>query len=162
LTRRLSIDGEVVVSRTKPEIIANIRAFQPDTDLRELMRGWKTLADLVGELEAAGWLAETIPEVLAVFERYPEARPLTWAWDVVKALEWLPGRYEQPMIESILRRPSRFTVSLAFRALARGKSEVGGIPLLDLLTSVVSRADVPESVRRLTESLVQQARQSPA
>jgi hypothetical protein len=116
------------------------------------MKEWKGLLDLVMELEACGGLGDAIPEVLAVFERQPESRTISWAWDIEYALYRCPGRFEVPLIESARRCPSDFTIRVLGRIRARGRPEPGGVSIETLLQSIADRTDIPASLRELARA----------
>ncbi len=110
---------------------------------------WGPVFQLIEELEAAGWLADAIPEVIAVFERIPTARMVTAAWDIEYALYRHPGQFERPLVESLLRRPSDFTVRVLCRMLARGWTQIGSWCVEDLLSGVAEQDGVPGELRSL-------------
>jgi hypothetical protein len=134
------------MTRAVADILADIAAFEPPTDI---MRGWRPLAELIAELKDAGGLPAAAPELLAYFERHPTARMISWLWNVAHALEWMPGEYEAAVLESIRRYPSDFAVRLAGRFAARGRAEVGGVRVVDVLEAAARRDDVPSSLRDL-------------
>jgi hypothetical protein len=134
------------MARAVADILADIAAFAPPADV---MRGWRPLAELVGELKAAAGLPAAVPDLLAYFERHPTVRTISWLWAVAHALEWMPGQYEAAVLESLRRCPSDFTVRLAGRFAARGRAEIGGVRVADVLEAAARREDVPSSLRDL-------------
>jgi hypothetical protein len=147
------------MARAVANILADIAAFAPPTDV---MRGWRPLAELVGELKATGGLPAAAPDLLAYFERHPTARTISWLWDVAHALEWMPGEYEAAVLESIRRCPSDFAVRLAGRFAARGRAEIGGVRVADVLEAAARREDVPSSLRDLIGWVVRTCCEPPA
>jgi hypothetical protein len=147
------------MARAVADVLAEIAAFTPPTDW---MRGWKPFAELVAELKAAGGLPAAVPDLLSYFERHPTARTVSWLWDVARALEWMPGEYEAAVLESIHRCPSDFAVRLAGRFAARGRAEVGGVRVADVLEAAARREDVPASLRDLIGWVVRNSCERPA
>jgi hypothetical protein len=147
------------MARAVADILADIHAFRPPTDI---LRGWRPFAELVTELQAAGGLPAAIPDMLRYFERHPTARLIGWLWDVAHALEWMPGQYEEAVLESLRRRPSDFAVRLTGRLAARGKREISGAPVVDVLEGAGRRDDVPEPLRQTIRWVVRSCCQSAA
>jgi hypothetical protein len=140
------------MSRATADILADIQAFPPPTDI---LRGWRPLAELVAELEAADGLPDAIPDLLRYFERYPTARLVGWLWDVARAIEARPGQYEAAVLESIRRCPSDFGVRLAGRFAARGKPQIGAVRVVDALEDAARQGDLPEALRETIRWIVQ-------
>lgn len=81
-----------------------------------------------------------------LYERFPEADGHGVFWSVLHGLEAQPG-YGWLVVESVLRRPSRFPVSMANRLLNEGVQSVGGVDLLGLLGAVAADPQCAPSVR---------------
>jgi hypothetical protein len=143
------------MGRTRAEILTDLAAYVPCPDPKKFVHQWSPVLELVEELESAHWLADAIPEVVAVFERSPEARMVGGAWYVEYALYRHPGHFERPLVESLLRRPSDFTVRVLCRMLCRGQTRIGPWSIRELLEGVVVRADVPDALRALARKYLQ-------
>lgn len=144
------------MGRSVPEILAAIDAFPPPPDI---LRGWRPFADLVAELEEAGGLPAAVPHLLGYFERHPTARLVSWLWDVAHALEHRhAGQFEAAVLESVRRRPSDFAVRLAGRIAGRGRPEVGGVRVVDVLETALGRSDNPPELVPVLQMAVALAR----
>ncbi|MDR0242765.1 MAG: hypothetical protein LBJ65_14285 [Burkholderia sp.] len=124
------------MSRTTADIAHDIATFIPEDD------NWLALDLLVTELWQAGHPEQAIPELLSVFERYPEEDGLGVIWSVLHGLESLPN-YEPALLRSLARQPSEFGVCMVGRLLNAGRREVGGISLLDTLRELAATAKSP-------------------
>jgi hypothetical protein len=119
--------------RTTADIAHDIATFVPEDE------NWFTLDLLVAELWQAGHPEQAIPELLSVFERYPEEDGFGVIWGVLHGLESLPN-YERELLRSLARQPSEFGVCMLGRLLNAGIQEVGGISLLDTLRQLAVTA----------------------
>ena len=119
--------------RTTKNIASDIAAFRPeDSD-------WGILDSLLTELWQTGQPAKAIPELLGVFERYPEDDGFGVAWSVLHGLESLPN-YEPELLRSVARQPSEFGVMMLGRLLNAGRHDVDGVSLLGTLRELASTA----------------------
>ncbi|WP_446904859.1 hypothetical protein [Burkholderia sp. YIM B11467] len=118
------------------DIAHDIATFIPEGD------NWLVLDLLLTELWQAGHPEQAIPELLSVFERYPEEDGSGVIWGVLHGLESLPN-YEPELLRSIARQPSEFGVCMVGRLLNTGRREVDGISLLDTLRELAATAKSP-------------------
>lgn len=120
-----------------PRITANIArdiaSFAPKEN------DWGVLDSLLTELWQTGQPAQAIPELLSVFERYPEDDGFGVASSVLHGLESLPN-YEPELLRSLARQPSEFGVLLVGRLLNAGTQAVEGVSLLDKLRELATTA----------------------
>jgi hypothetical protein len=148
------------MARAVADILADIAAFAPPADI---MRGWRPFAELVAELKDAGGLPAAIPALLGYFERHPTVRTISWLWEVAHTLERMPGEYETAVLQSLRRCPSDFAVRLAGRFVAaRGRVEVGGVWVEEVLEEAARREDVAGSLRELIGWIVRTCCEPPA
>ncbi|VWD34810.1 hypothetical protein BLA39750_04924 [Burkholderia lata] len=124
------------MSRTTADIAHDIATFVPGDG------NWLALDVLVTELWQAGHPEQAIPELLSVFERYPEEDGLGVIWGVLHGLESLPN-YEPALLRSLARQPSEFGVCMVGRLLNAGIREVDGISLLAILRELAATAKSP-------------------
>jgi hypothetical protein len=150
------------MGRTTADILTDLAAYAPCPAPERVLQMWGPVLRLIEELEAAGCLADSLPEVIGVFERAPTARMVTSAWDIEYALYRYPGQFERPLVESLLRRPSDFTVRVLCRMLARGSTQVGPWSVVGLLEGVAERAGVPDVLRSLARRNVRWHREDRA
>lgn len=122
--------------RTTADITHDIATFAPNED------NWLGLDSLVAELWQAGHPEHAIPELLSVFERYPEEEGFGVVWGVLHGLEALPN-YEPELLKSLARQPSEFGVRMVGRLLNAGTREVGGVSLLETLRELAAAASSP-------------------
>ncbi|MBU66698.1 MAG: hypothetical protein CL858_14780 [Cupriavidus sp.] len=119
--------------RTTVEIAADIATFVPKED------NWLPLDSLVAELWQAGYPEQAIPQLLSVFERYPEEDGFGVVWTVLHGLESLPN-YEPELLRSLARQPSEFGIRMVGRLINAGIREVGGVSLNDTLRELAAAA----------------------
>lgn len=103
---------------------------------------WLALDSLLAELWEVGTPELAIPELLSVFERYPEEGGYGVAWEILHGLEALPN-YESELLRSLSRQPSEFGARMIGRLLNAGTAEVNGISLLEVLRELAATADSP-------------------
>jgi hypothetical protein len=128
--------NSLVMPRTTADIAHDIATFAPNED------NWLALDSLVAELWQAGHPEQAIPELLSVFERYPEEEGSGVVWGVLHGLEALPN-YEPELLRSLARQPSEFGVRMVGRLLNAGTKEVGGVSLLETLRELAAAASSP-------------------
>jgi hypothetical protein len=87
---------------------------------------------------------------------------VTAAWDIEYALYHYRGRFEEPLVESLLRQPSDFTLRVLCRMLARGWTQIGPWSVIELLQGVVRRAETPEVLRSLARRNIRWHREDQA
>jgi hypothetical protein len=126
----------LVMPRTTADIAHDIATFVPKED------NWLALEGLVAELWQTGHAKQAIPELLSVFERYPEEEGLGVVWSVLHGLEALPN-YEPELLRSLARQPSEFGVRMVGRLLNAGTREIGGVSLLETLRELATTASSP-------------------
>ncbi|PLP97484.1 hypothetical protein [Cupriavidus pauculus] len=119
--------------RTTVEIADDIAAFLPKDD------NWLPLDSLVAELWQAGYPEQAIPQLLSVFERYPEEDGSGVAWTVLHGLESLRN-YEPELLRSLARQPSEFGILMVGRLINAGIREVDGVSLSDTLRELSATA----------------------
>lgn len=115
-------------------IARDIAKFAPAED-----GNWRRLDDLLDELWGAGGPEQAIPEMLSVFERYPEEDGYGVMWSLVHGLEKLPN-YEPALLLSLARQPSELGIAMVGRMLNSGVTEIGGVSLLQTLQDIASTA----------------------
>lgn len=119
--------------RTTVEIADDIATFIPKDN------NWLLLDSLVAELWQAGHPEQAIPQLLSVFERYPEDDGFGVVWSVLHGLESLRD-YEPDLLRSLARQPSEFGILMVGRLINAGVREVGGVSLSDMLRELSSTA----------------------
>jgi hypothetical protein len=129
------------MARPVSEIVAAIENFQPTNG------NWLALDTVLGELFSSGSATQGIHAMLGIFERYPAHDGAGVFWAIVHGLESLPG-YENHLVESITRTPSRFSLLMIHRILNAGRVEVGGVNLLDLLEQVAGDEQINPATRQ--------------
>ncbi|WP_143129218.1 hypothetical protein [Variovorax sp. PDC80] len=115
-------------------IARDIAKFAPDDD-----GDWRRLDVLLDELWQAGSPEQAIPEMLSVFERYPEEDGHGVMWSLVHGLEKLPN-YESALLSSLARQPSELGIVMVGRMLNSGVTSVDGVSLLLTLQEISSTA----------------------
>lgn len=129
-----ALPTSLAMPRTTADIAHDIATFEPKED------NWLALDALVAELWQAGHPEQAIPELLSVFERYPEEDGFGVVWGVLHGLEALPN-YEPELLRSLARQPSEFGVLMVGRLLNAGTREVAGVSLLETLRELATTAN---------------------
>ncbi len=80
-----------------------------------------------------------MPEMLSVFERYPEEDGYGVMWTIVHGLESLPN-YQPELLRSLARQPSELGITMIGRILNAGTTEIGGVSLLQTLHDLAKTA----------------------
>ncbi|QFZ83277.1 hypothetical protein GFK26_11140 [Variovorax paradoxus] len=132
-------------------IALDIAKFAPTED-----GNWRRLDDLLDELWQAGGPEQAIPEMLSVFERYPEEDGYGVMWSIVHGLEKLPN-YEPALLASLARQPSELGIVMVGRMLNSGITEIGDVSLLLTLQEIASTATSPQ-IREAANSVASRAR----
>lgn len=96
---------------------------------------WIALDALMAELWQTGHPEQAIPELLSVFERYPDEDGAGVIWGVLHGLESLPN-YEPELLRSLARQPSEFGVRMLGRLLNAGIQEIAGVSVLHKLQEI--------------------------
>lgn len=129
--------------RTQLEILHDINAISPPVD------DWDRLQALLDELWTDGAPSDAIPELLAIFERYPvDEDGCGVFWSALHGLETLSG-YEPYLMRSVRQTPSEFGVMMLGRMLNADILTVDGLPIMDILNAVSNSGSAPPRVREL-------------
>lgn len=132
-------------------IARDIARFAPDDD-----GDWHRLDGLLDELWQAGSPEQAIPEMLSVFERYPEEDGHGVMWSLVHGLEKLPN-YESALLSSLARQPSELGIVMVGRMLNSGVTAVDGVSLLLTLQEISSTA-TSTHIKEIAHSVVSRPR----
>lgn len=136
--------------RSTKDIAADIDAIQPTNG------NWLGLEALLEELWRDGSPQAAIPELLRVFERFPDDDGLGVFWSIVHGLEALPG-YQAHLLASVGRAPSDMAVTMLGRLLNAGYHDINGVPIRHILQEVVTRSDAGPSAKETARSFLQGA-----
>jgi hypothetical protein len=139
----------LIMHRTTASIAHDIATFVPNDD------NWLALDSLIAELWQTGHPEQAIPELLSVFERYPEEDGFGVVWGILHGLEALPN-YEPELLRSLARQPSEFGVRMVGRLLNAGTREIGGVSLLQTLRALATTAGSP-GIRAAAQGFVSRA-----
>lgn len=97
--------------------------------------------------------------MLLVFERFPEDDGFGVFWGLIHALEACSG-YEYEMLASVARKPCEFNVLLVNRLLNAGITEVDGIPLEGVLSTVMGSDAATPGARHDAERFIARRRRA--
>jgi len=111
------------------------------------------LQNLVDEIFQSKNPEKYTESVLQVFERFPENDESVF-WGILHGLETLPN-YEEKLIESVQRKPSLIGLLMINRLINSGKEIIGGIRLLDLLSSVSKKQQISEIIKSQAENFLE-------
>jgi hypothetical protein len=124
--------GMIAMVRKTEQIAADIAGFI-DGD-------WLRLEALLTELWQAGSAQAAIPELLGVFERFPDEDAHGLFWSILHGLESLQG-YKEELMMSVRRMPSEMGVLMLGRLLNSDCVDIKGVPICDLLRGAIARPD---------------------
>lgn len=97
--------------------------------------------------------------MLHIFERFPEDDGFGIFWGLVHALEACSG-YESEMLASVARKPCEFNVLLVKRLLNAGITEVDGISLEGVLSTVLGSDAATPGARHDAERFIARSRRA--
>ena len=107
------------------------------------------LAQLQEVIDRAAELPDpllAVPHLLSVYERFPNDDGYGVFWSILHTIEAING-YELPLLRSVRKRPSEFSLLMINRILNVGVVDIEGVPLLPLLVQISTDARVPEAQR---------------
>ena len=124
------------------DIVAGFRALQASDfdDENTSARGRERLAELTDALMSVSEPEQAVPEMFRLIERLSDAH-LGSPGPLVHTMERWRGRYEDELVNSIRRRPTKLSVWMVNRIL---------------------NSDLPRDTRRLYMSLLNEAATHPA
>jgi len=120
---------------------ANIKSAEDENELR-------ALDDAVQRLGAVARPERAIEALLGILERFPSGDGYGVFWGILHALETMPGQYESPLVQSIQRQPSEFSLNMLYRIIKDGQTEAGGVDLYHLLEDVSNDSRWSEEIRK--------------
>jgi hypothetical protein len=131
------------MARTQTEIVAHLNSVAPPSD------DWDLLQSVLDELWADGCPDAAMPDLLALFERYPVDEDGGGVfWSALHGLEALPG-YETHLLLSVEKSPSEFGVMMLGRILNANADTINGTSIVSVLNRVSESDSVPARVREL-------------
>ena len=136
------------MARPTEDVAADIDAFQPTGG------NWLGLEALLEELWKEGSPQAAIPEMLRVFERFPDDDGAGVFWSIVHGLEALPG-YEAELLTSVRRVPSDMGVTMLGRLLNAGCNDINGVPTRHVLEEIITRSDAGADARDTARSFLE-------
>ena len=142
------------MARATEEIANDIAQFQPK------LENWLPLDDLVNELWTSGQPHKAIPQLLKIFERFPEGDGDGVFWSILHGIEAIEG-YEPLLLQSVDRMPSDFGVILLGRLLNSGAKEIEGKPITDILGELTSSSAASASTKRRAHSFLERHNDPP-
>jgi hypothetical protein len=129
--------------RTHNAIVAELNSFAPPND------DWDQLQSILDELWKNGVPTNAMPDLLALFERYPvDEDGCGVFWSALHGLESLPG-YETHLLQSVENTPSEFGVMMLGRMLNAHMDKIDGKSIVSALAAVADSAAAPDRVRKL-------------
>lgn len=133
---------------SQTELLTLIAEFDPE------VQEWTELDDLVAQLCAPELTPVAIRAIFGIYERFPEEEDgYGLFWSFLHRIEKVPG-YEGALIESVLRKPSEFALTMVNRILNGGHTHIGTIDLLALLRDVSAGPHVSAYLRECAADFV--------
>ena len=127
------------------EIVAELNAFRPPND------DWDQLDAILQKLWKDGSPELAIPELLAVFSRYPENEDGCGVfWSILHGMEDIHG-YERQLVNVVVQSPSEFGVMMIGRLVNGGVDYVGDTDLRALLRGLAKSDNASKRIRQLSE-----------
>jgi hypothetical protein len=131
------------MARAHTEIVAHLNSIAPPSD------DWGLLQSILDELWTDGRPDAAMPELLALFERYPvDEDGCGVFWSALHGLEALPG-YETHLLQSVENSPSEFGVMMLGRLLNANTDTINGTSIVSVLNRVSESDRAPARVRKL-------------
>jgi hypothetical protein len=138
------------MAKRAEDIAADIDAFQP------IHGNWLGLDALLEELWKEHSPQDAIPELLRVFERFPDDDGAGVFWSIVHGLETLPN-YQAQLLASVRRVPSCIGVTMLGRLLNAGCHDIDGVPIRQILQEIIMRSDAGENAKDTAQSFLKHA-----
>jgi hypothetical protein len=135
----------------------NIRNLIDELDSIKSLDDANQLRDLevlAQQMSDSGTSNEGIDAFLRLYERFPTEDGFGIFWTILHGLEKLPD-YEKHVINSILRKPSVFSVQMIGRLLNSRRTMIHGTNLLTLLADVLNDKDQPAVIRDEAQVTIQ-------
>jgi hypothetical protein len=131
------------MTRPNVAIIEDLNRVAPPFD------DWNKLQKVLDELWLDGTPSDAIPELLAIFERYPADEDGCGVfWSILHGLETLAG-YETHLLRSVQTIPSEFGVIMLARIRNAKIDEIDNVSILSILLATSKLKAVPERVREV-------------
>jgi hypothetical protein len=136
------------------QTIAQIDAIESVNDEQGLDQLGRAMDDFFAHPAAVSHLAVWF----RFFERFPEDDGYESFWTILHGIEAYSGHYEDLLIESVRRRPSRFPVMMVARILNADQTHAAGTDLLALLNGVAADTNCLSSAREDARRYVESTR----
>jgi hypothetical protein len=135
--------------RELPVLRKELAALTPATDEAQQ-------SEILHEIGIQHGLGKVLPEIARLSEAYPTAVdfPKRFIDRVLSA-----GGYEEELLASLTRRPTRTTVRLLGKTIEKGMDTVGETDLRELLAKLADDGDLPAAVRKCAQSQLESVRQ---
>ncbi|MBI3350135.1 MAG: hypothetical protein HY020_23355 [Burkholderiales bacterium] len=117
----------------------------------------RELDETVGLVQVDACGEAEIRAMLSVFERLPDEDGYGVFWSILHCLEKCPG-YEPLLVESALRAPVEFNLSMVNRLLNSGITEVSGQSLLGVLQSAAASSEASGSTKEFARNFIEHQR----
>ena len=131
------------MTRSHTEIVEDLKQFAPPCD------DWGKLQMLLDELWLVGKPSAAIPDLLAVFERYPADEDGCGVfWSILHGLETLAG-YETHLLRSVQHAPSEFGVMMLGRIRNAKIDTIDSVSILSVLRATIESNAACERVREV-------------
>jgi len=133
--------------RTLRQIVAALDKFQPNQD------NWLELDSLLEELWRSGEQEKCIPELLGIFERFPEDDGNGVFWSIVHGVERFPS-YELQLLRSLARQPSEMGVVMLRRLINSGVRQIDGTEMDDIVHSLILNPKTTPSLQAFIANIL--------
>ncbi len=131
------------MTRSHLEIVEDLNQFGPPCD------DWDKLQKILDDLWKDGNPSQAIPELLAVFERYPgDEDGCGVFWSILHGLETLTG-YETHLMRSVQNSPSEFSVMMLGRMRNAKIDTIGPVSIVSVLRTIGESEVACERVRKV-------------
>jgi len=125
------------------EIVEDLNKFGPPCD------DWEKLQKILDDLWRDGNPSQAIPELLAVFARYPADEDGCGVfWSILHGLETLTG-YETHLLRSVQISPSEFGVMMLGRIRNANIATIGSVSVVSVLRATSESKTACERVRKV-------------
>jgi hypothetical protein len=136
-----------------PGLIEGLAQFSDPQDERQL----RDLDTLVGRVDVKTCGEAEIRALLGVFERFPDEDGFGVFWSILHCLEKCGG-YESLLVDSAMRVPVEFNLSMVNRLLNSGVSEVDGHRLICVLEAAANSDKVCSNTKDFAQNFIEYQR----
>ena len=129
-------------------ILHDIELFQPKKG-----GNWLALDELLHELWTEEFPKEALSPLFRLLERFPNDESAGVLWGVLHGIEAYP-EYETELVDSLKRRPTDLTVTMAGRIANSGQKSIAGQPIASIYQLAINHPKASVEARETAQSFL--------